>query len=54
MGRQFDKDGNRIPWWTEKTIEQFNQRKECIIKQYSNYSVPSLHMNVSFSCIAIE
>lgn len=45
MGRQFDKDGNRIPWWTEKTIEQFNQRKECIIKQYSNYSVPSLHMN---------
>lgn len=46
MGRQFDKDGNRIPWWTDQTIEQFNERKECIINQYSNYSVPSLNMHV--------
>ena len=45
-GRQFDKDGNRIPWWPEETIKEFNQRKQCIIDQYSNYSVPSIHMNV--------
>ncbi|UJR10830.1 hypothetical protein I4U23_015017 [Adineta vaga] len=44
-GRQFDKDGNRIPWWSDQTIDQFNQRKQCIIDQYSNFSVPSIHMN---------
>ena len=51
MGRQFDKDGNRIPWWTDTTVEQFDQRKQCIIDQYSNYSVPSIHMNVSIDIL---
>jgi predicted metalloendopeptidase len=46
-GRQYDKDGNRIPWWTEETIEKFVTRKQCIIDQYSNYSIPQIHMNVS-------
>jgi membrane metallo-endopeptidase-like protein 1 len=46
-GRQFDKDGNRIPWWTDETVSKFNDRKECIIEQYSNFTVPSIHMNVS-------
>lgn len=49
VGRQFDKDGNRIPWWSESTIEKFNHQKQCIVDQYSNYSVPHLHMNVSNS-----
>ncbi|CAF3611902.1 unnamed protein product [Rotaria sp. Silwood1] len=44
-GRQFDKDGNRIPWWTNQTIEKFNDRKQCIIEQYSNFTVPQIHMN---------
>lgn len=44
-GRQFDKDGNRIPWWSDQTIEKFINRKQCIIDQYSNYSVPQIHMN---------
>lgn len=47
-GRQFDKDGNRIPWWTHETIQEFNKRKTCIIDQYSNYTVPSINMHVSF------
>ncbi|CAF3334120.1 unnamed protein product [Rotaria socialis] len=43
-GRQFDKDGNRIPWWTGETIEKFNNRKQCIIDQYKNFSVPQVDM----------
>lgn len=39
MGRQYDKDGNQIPWWTNETITTFNQRKKCIVDQYSNYTV---------------
>ncbi|CAF4423120.1 unnamed protein product [Rotaria sp. Silwood2] len=38
-GRRYDKDGNRIPWWTNSTISQFNERKQCIIDQYSNYTL---------------
>ena len=44
-GRQFDKNGNRIPWWTPETINKFIERKTCIVDQYSNYSVP--HLNIS-------
>jgi len=47
VGRQFDKDGNRRPWWSQSTIDNFNTQKQCIIDQYSNYSVAHLHMNVS-------
>ncbi|CAF4830699.1 unnamed protein product [Rotaria sp. Silwood1] len=43
-GRQFDKDGNRIPWWTDQTIEKFNDRKQCIIEQYSNFTAPQINM----------
>jgi membrane metallo-endopeptidase-like protein 1 len=46
-GRQFDEDGNRIPWWSDDTIQKFNERKQCIIDQYSNYSIPQINMNVS-------
>ncbi|CAF0819256.1 unnamed protein product [Rotaria sordida] len=39
FGRKFDKDGNRIPWWTDETIKKFNERKQCIIDQYDQYTV---------------
>ena len=45
-GRQYDKNGNRVPWWSNTTINQFNQRKQCIIEQYSNYTVAQIHKNV--------
>ncbi len=45
-GRQFDKDGNRLQWWTSETIDQFNQRKTCIVDQYSNYTVTQINMRV--------
>jgi len=46
-GRQYDKDGNRIPWWTNNTITEFNKRKQCIIDQYSNYTVAQIHKNLN-------
>jgi membrane metallo-endopeptidase-like protein 1 len=45
VGRQFNKDGDRLPWWTQPTIDQFNIRKQCMINQYSNYTLPQIHMN---------
>ncbi|CAF1189094.1 unnamed protein product [Rotaria sp. Silwood1] len=46
-GRQYDKDGNRVPWWSNSTIDQFNERKQCIIDQYSNYTVEQIHKNLN-------
>ncbi len=45
-GRQFDKDGNRLQWWTSETINQFNERKTCIVDQYSNYTVTQINLRV--------
>ena len=49
FGGKYDKDGNKIPWWTNETIQTFNQRKACIIEQYSNYTVTQINEKVSFS-----
>ena len=49
VGRQYDKNGNRIPWWTNETIKAFDQQKICIIDQYNNYTVTQINLNVYFS-----
>ncbi|CAF1139433.1 unnamed protein product [Rotaria sordida] len=46
-GRQFDKDGNRVSWWTPGTIERFIERKTCIVNQYSNYVVAQINRTVN-------
>jgi predicted metalloendopeptidase len=47
-GRQFDKDGNRILWWTPETIDRFNKRKTCIVDQYSKYILEQINTTVKF------
>lgn len=49
IGREFDKNGNRVLWWTNETIQRFNQQKKCIIEQYNNYTVKQINTNVGFS-----
>ncbi|XP_069360097.1 endothelin-converting enzyme homolog isoform X1 [Maniola hyperantus] len=46
FGRQFDKNGNLLPWWTNKTIESFVNLTQCFIDQYSSYFVPELNEHV--------
>ena len=50
-GRQYDKDGNKVSWWTNDTIVAFNKRKECIINQYSNYTITQVNLQVSCSIV---
>ncbi|RIB08192.1 hypothetical protein C2G38_2111750 [Gigaspora rosea] len=38
-GRQFDASGRLIQWWTNNTIENFKEKAECFVKQYSQYTV---------------
>ncbi|UJR14935.1 hypothetical protein I4U23_001917 [Adineta vaga] len=46
-GRQYDKDGNRVLWWTQETINKFIERKTCIVDQYSNYIVAQINRTVN-------
>jgi endothelin-converting enzyme/putative endopeptidase len=38
QGRQFDAKGNLRDWWTEADSKAFDQRAQCLIDQYSNYT----------------
>ena len=35
----YDKYGNYgVPWWTNRSVEQYKLRSDCMIKQYSQFS----------------
>jgi endothelin-converting enzyme/putative endopeptidase len=45
-GRQYDKDGNLKNWWTKDDEQKFNERAECMVKQYDAIEpVPGVHLN---------
>ncbi len=45
-GRQYDKDGNLKNWWTKDDEQKFNQRADCMVKQYDAIEpVPGVHLN---------
>ncbi|XP_076652047.1 neprilysin-1 [Halictus rubicundus] len=45
-GRQFDKDGNIMQWWNNATVRAFRKRAECIVRQYSNYKLHDIGLNI--------
>jgi len=38
QGRQFDAKGNLRDWWTGEDAKAFEQRADCLVKQYGEYS----------------
>ena len=46
VGRQFDKDGIQRMWWTEESVEEFNDRAQCFVEQYSEYEMFGLSVSV--------
>jgi len=46
QGRQSDKDGNTVQWWTEETLQNYLTRAQCFIDEYSNRTIASgTHLN---------
>ncbi|XP_011497176.1 PREDICTED: endothelin-converting enzyme 1-like [Ceratosolen solmsi marchali] len=45
-GRLFDKYGNLHRWWSDETINEFNQRASCLVDQYSKYVVKDVAMQI--------
>ncbi|CAH2091607.1 unnamed protein product [Euphydryas editha] len=42
QGRRYDEQGNLAQWWSAATLEHYHARVSCIVRQYSNYSLPQL------------
>lgn len=49
-GRHYDINGNLTDWWPEETVQEFEKRAQCFVKQYSEYSIEApngerIHVN---------
>jgi putative endopeptidase len=46
QGRQYDAQGNLRDWWTEQDAKNFDQRAQCLVKEYSSFTaVDDAHVN---------
>ncbi|XP_054745979.1 neprilysin-3 [Anastrepha obliqua] len=45
QGREYDKFGNIHRWWDNKSIERFNEKAECIQRQYGSYKMNGRTLN---------
>lgn len=45
QGHQFDKHGNLLNWWAESTKQTYNQKKKCIVDQYSAFQTEGIKLN---------
>ena len=44
-GRLHDRNGNLRKWWSDDTIQRFEERAECFKKQYSNFTINGQHID---------
>ncbi|KAK0737918.1 endothelin-converting enzyme [Schizothecium vesticola] len=49
-GRHYNKEGKYIDWWSNDTVKAFEERAQCFVDQYSNFTVPGpddkpIHVN---------
>jgi endothelin-converting enzyme/putative endopeptidase len=44
-GRQFDGHGNLQDWWTKEDAAKFTEKAECIVNEYSQFSVGDTKLN---------
>jgi len=50
QGRNFDKYGNMIDWWTQKDAEEFTKRTKLLVDQYSGFvALNDVHVNGELS-----
>lgn len=47
-GRMFDKNGNMVQWWSNETINEYVNRTECFVDQYSHYYLDDIEEYVSY------
>lgn len=46
QGAQFDAQGRLKNWWTDADMKKFQERGQCVVKQFENYFIePGVHHN---------
>lgn len=46
QGRNYDKEGNLVDWWTSEDATRFTERAEVLVKQYDNiFVLDTVHAN---------
>ncbi|GAB6022924.1 NEDD8 protease Nep2 [Chamberlinius hualienensis] len=48
-GRQNDKDGNLVQWWTNNSLEAYHTKTKCMRKQYGQYCFDDLQTALNWS-----
>lgn len=38
-GGQYDRHGNLVHWWTERSYSKFLKKAQCIVNLYDNFTV---------------
>ncbi|XP_060804287.1 endothelin-converting enzyme 2 [Amyelois transitella] len=46
FGREFDRNGNLLPWWSNDTIANYVNITQCFVDQYSSYYISVLDKHV--------
>ncbi|KAH9504399.1 18S rRNA pseudouridine methyltransferase [Bulinus truncatus] len=46
-GRQFDKFGNLIQWWSPNAVEKFKVKAQCIVEQYGNFTLKEVNAKLN-------
>ncbi|KAI5752755.1 hypothetical protein M8J77_020003 [Diaphorina citri] len=52
MGRQNDKFGNIVQWWSQQTLETYQSKAECFVQQYGRYRIPELDATLNAPALA--
>ncbi|KAF9914478.1 hypothetical protein BX616_008224 [Lobosporangium transversale] len=47
-GRLFDASGKRHNWWSNSSLEAFNEKSECFVNQYSNFTLAGADGRLKF------
>lgn len=47
MGAHYDETGNNKYWWSSKSGKVFEDRSECYVNHYKNYSIPEINRNIN-------
>lgn len=45
-GRKHDKYGNHVQWWSNETIETFENLTKCFIEQYNKFIIDGIEEHV--------
>lgn len=46
-GGQYDRHGNLVHWWTERSYSKFLKKAQCIVNLYDNFTVYNQRVSLS-------